>query len=50
MTLGGLVGEWTLKGDLSPFIPYLFLGQWLHVGKNAVFGLGKYTTSLLTQQ
>lgn len=43
MTLGGCVGDWTLRGDLTPFLPYLHLGQWLHVGKNAAFGLGRYT-------
>lgn len=43
MTLGGLLGEWRLRGDLGPFMPWLWLGQWLHVGKNATMGLGKYT-------
>jgi hypothetical protein len=42
MQLGGVIGEWTLEGDLAPFWPYLHLGQWLHVGKNATFGLGHY--------
>lgn len=42
MKLGGLRGYFTLTGDLDPFIEYLYLGQWLHVGKNAVFGLGQY--------
>ncbi|MEO5365637.1 MAG: CRISPR system precrRNA processing endoribonuclease RAMP protein Cas6 [Magnetococcus sp. WYHC-3] len=42
MTLGGVVGRWTLEGDLQPFWPLLHLGQWLHVGKNATFGLGRY--------
>jgi len=42
MTLGGVVGEWTLRGELAPFLPMLYLGQWLHVGKNASFGLGRY--------
>jgi hypothetical protein len=42
MSLGGVVGEWTLRGDLTPFLPFLYLGQWLHVGKNATFGLGGY--------
>lgn len=42
MTLGGAVGRWTLHGDLRPFWPLLYLGQWLHVGKNATFGLGRY--------
>ncbi len=45
MTLGGLVGQWTLKGHpetLATLWPWLWLGQWLHVGKNATFGLGAF--------
>jgi hypothetical protein len=42
MALGGVIGDWTLHGDLAPFHPFLHLGQWLHVGKNATFGLGHY--------
>ena len=43
MALGGVVGDWTLSGPLTPFIPFLRLGEWLHVGKEAAFGLGHYT-------
>lgn len=43
MSLGGVIGTWQLSGDLAPFWPHLHLGQWLHVGKNATFGLGHYT-------
>ena len=42
MTLGGVVGAWTLEGDLAPLLPWLWLGQWLHVGKNATMGMGGY--------
>jgi len=42
MTLGGVVGTWTLRGDLAPLLPWLWLGQWLHVGKNATMGMGAY--------
>lgn len=42
MALGGVVGEWTLSGPLAPFRRLLELGQWLHVGKEAAFGLGRY--------
>jgi hypothetical protein len=42
MTLGGVLGRWTLTGDLAPLIPWLILGQWLHVGKNATMGMGGY--------
>ena len=40
--LSGFVGEVTLKGELETFLPYLKLGEYLHVGKNAVFGNGWY--------
>jgi len=43
MTLGGAVGRWRLTGDLRPFWPLLHLGQWLHVGGKATFGLGRYS-------
>jgi len=43
MQLGGAIGRWTLQGELTPFLPALHLGQWLHVGKETVFGLGRYT-------
>lgn len=42
MKLGGVIGQWKLKGNLAPFLPALHLGQWLHVGKETVFGLGRY--------
>ena len=43
MTLGGAMGEWTLHGELAPLLPWLWLGQWLHVGKNATMGMGHYS-------
>ena len=42
MTLGGAVGRWSLRGEVGPLLPWLRLGQWLHVGKNATMGLGGY--------
>jgi len=45
MTLGGVLGRWALHGDadtLAHIYPWLWLGQWLHVGKNASMGLGGY--------
>ena len=42
MKLGGIMGEWHFV-DLPPEMAQLFyLGQWLHIGKETVFGLGKY--------
>ena len=46
MTLGGVLGRWSLHGSaqtLAALWPWLWLGQWLHVGKNATMGLGGYT-------
>ena len=48
MALGGVVGAWRLNGPrdaLASVWPWLWLGQWLHVGKNASFGLGGYQLS-----
>ena len=46
MTLGGVRGTWTLHAApdvLAQLHPWLWLGQWLHVGKNATMGMGGYT-------
>jgi hypothetical protein len=40
--LSGFVGEISFEGDLAQFMPYLKLGEYVHVGKNAVFGNGWY--------
>lgn len=42
MPFGGLLGEITFAGDLSPFWPFMLLGEWMHVGKKTSFGLGRY--------
>ena len=42
MNLGGLVGRVTYQGPLSAFMPLLKFGELIHVGKGAVFGMGKY--------
>lgn len=43
MILGGVVGRITLQGEqLKHFYSFLKAGEMLHVGKNTVFGMGKY--------
>ena len=42
MVLGGVIGKVRLRGELAPFAGLLSAGQWLHLGKNASFGLGHY--------
>lgn len=38
----GLVGEIVFVGELAEFLRYLVWGQYIHVGKNTVFGQGEY--------
>jgi hypothetical protein len=42
ITMGGLVGTVVYSGDLDEFWPLLKIGEYVHVGKGAVFGMGKY--------
>ena len=42
MPFGGTRGQLTFEGDLSPFWPFLLLGQWVHLGKKTTFGFGRY--------
>jgi CRISPR/Cas system endoribonuclease Cas6 (RAMP superfamily) len=41
MRMEGFVGRVTYAGDLTPFLVLLKLGELIHVGKGAVFGLGQ---------
>lgn len=40
--LDGVIGRLHLRGELEPLWPWLWLGQYLHVGKGADMGLGQY--------
>lgn len=40
--LGGMVGTWELRGDLTLIAPLLAFGELMHVGKATTFGLGRY--------
>ena len=42
MKLGGFIGSITFEGDLEPFLPFLLLGEYIHVGKGTSFGLWEY--------
>ncbi|MGC8811795.1 MAG: CRISPR system precrRNA processing endoribonuclease RAMP protein Cas6 [bacterium] len=41
-TLKGWIGQAEYKGDISEFWPFLWIGQYIHVGKAATFGQGWY--------
>jgi len=42
MKLGGFLGQIAFQGDLDKFMPFIRLGEYLHLGKGTSFGLGKY--------
>ena len=43
----GVVGEMIFRGDLTQFLPYLRLGEILHIGKGTAYGLGRYSLTVL---
>ncbi|HHW43833.1 MAG TPA: CRISPR system precrRNA processing endoribonuclease RAMP protein Cas6, partial [Desulfotomaculum sp.] len=45
--MGGVVGRALYEGEVAEFIPLLRLGELVHVGKGAVFGMGKYRVELV---
>ena len=38
----GWVGKMVFRGNITPFYPWLKIGEYLHVGKGATFGMGWY--------
>ncbi len=38
----GFIGTIQFKGDLTPFIPLLRSGEYIHVGRGTVYGMGMY--------
>jgi len=40
--LGGFIGNVVYKGDFERFMPFIALGEQIHIGKSTTFGLGKY--------
>lgn len=47
MKQGGITGEVRYKGDVTPFLPLLRLGEYLNIGSGTVFGLGRYRLEAL---
>jgi len=39
--LSGFVGEATYEGELSEFLPWLALGELIHIGKHTAWGNGR---------
>jgi len=42
MMMGGFIGLVTFQGNFKEFLPFVNLGEYIHVGKGTSFGLGKY--------
>ena len=47
--MGGFVGKVRFEGELEPFLPFIYLGEYLHIGHHTAFGFGQYrrTASLV---
>lgn len=48
LPLHGYVGTISFKGPLSEFLPYLRMGEHLHIGAGTAFGLGRYRLHIPT--
>jgi hypothetical protein len=44
--MNGLTGEVVAAGSVEPLLPYLWAGQWLHVGSSTAMGYGAYELDL----
>lgn len=47
MKFGGLRGTITFEGELECFIPWLYLGELIHVGQSTTFGLGRMSVACM---
>ena len=40
--MGGFIGKIRFEGELAPFLPFILLGEYLHIGHHTAFGHGQY--------
>ena len=40
--MGGFVGKIHFSGEIEPFLPFIYLGEYLHIGHHTAFGFGQY--------
>ncbi len=48
--LAGLTGRALVTNIAEPLWPYLIVGQWVHVGKAASFGQGRYMVRIQQEE
>ena len=44
--MDGFTGQIRFSGELEPFLPFIFLGEYLHIGHHTAFGHGQYRLTL----
>lgn len=47
MEFCGLLGDIWFEGDITPFVPWLYAAQMLHLGGNTTFGMGQIEVEFL---
>ena len=40
--MSGFMGNIRFEGDVTPFLPFICLGEYLHIGHHTAFGYGRY--------
>ena len=40
--MGGFIGKVRFMSELEPFLPFIYLGEYLHIGHHTAFGHGQY--------
>ena len=40
--MSGFIGRVRFTGELAPFLPFIYLGEYLHIGHHTAFGHGQY--------
>ena len=43
--MDGFIGKVRYSGELEPFLPFIYLGKYLHIGHHTAFGYGQYRTN-----
>ena len=47
--MDGFIGKVRFEGELEPFLPFIFLGRYLHIGHHTAFGHGQYRLTAACQ-